>query len=219
MLDNDLTIKIAKTRGTYAGFDPEKVTEVDIRTKKAPEAIKALVGNQEINLTEVNSKSEFQNQENCYFFDQNYVVNPYLKEFSTDLKQTFLRIKIGQIDTSQNEIAIKIGGIDTSAKPVNSLPAEDDSLTTPTNLAQDEEKTTADSITVSWQPVANCDSYQLKVDNALYTNIKKASYTLSSLKPETEHTFMVRAVKSLKASPWGACVSCKTNKADKVEQK
>ena len=222
LLDNDLTIKIDKTKGTYAGFDPEKATEVDIRTKKAPEAIKALVGNQEINLTEVNSKSEFQNQENCYFFDQNYVVNPYLKEFSTDLKQKFLRIKLGQIDTSQNEIAIKIGGIDTSAKPVNSLPAEDDSLTTPTNLAQDEEKTTADSITVSWQPVANCDSYQLKVDNALYTNIKKASYTLSSLKPETEHAFEVRAVKDLKASPWGTRISCKTKKAkktDKVEQK
>ena len=219
LLGSDLTIQIAKTKGTYTSFDPEKTTEIDIRTKKAPKAVKTMVGNQEISLNEVNSIAEFRSQENCYFFDQNYLVNPYLKEFSTNLKQTFLRIKIGQTNTSQNEIAIKIGGIAISAKLVNSLPAEDDSLTSPTNLVQDDEKTTADSITVSWQPVADCDSYQLKIDNLLYTNIKKASFTLSNLRPETAHTFKVRAVKNLKASSWGARISCQTKKADKKEQK
>ena len=219
LLGSDLTIQIAKTKGTYTSFDPEKTTEIDIRTKKAPKAVKTMVGNQEISLNEVNSIAEFRSQENCYFFDQNYLVNPYLKEFSTNLKQTFLRIKLGQTNTSQNEITVKIAGIDTSATPVNSLPAEDDSLTTPTNLVQDDEKTTADSITVSWQPVADCDSYQLKIDNLLYTNIKKASYTLSSLKSESEHTFEVRAVKDLKASSWGTRISCQTKKADKKEQK
>lgn len=112
----------------------------------------------------------------------------------------------------QKEITVKIAGIATASVPVNELPIKNDDLIVPAELTQNDQKTTADSITVSWQPVSDCDSYQLKIDGLLYSNIKKTDFTLNNLKPETTHTFRVREIKEMTASSWGTKIICKTKK-------
>lgn len=210
--DSDLTIKINKAQGTYANFEPEKSTELSIKTNKVPGKIEVLIGNKEVHLTEAENLADFQKHANCYYFDQHYLTNPYLAEFSSNLEQKFLRIKLQQTNVCQKEITVKIAGIATASVPVNELPIKNDDLIVPAELTQNDQKTTADSITVSWQPVSDCDSYQLKIDGLLYSNIKKTDFTLNNLKPETTHTFRVREIKEMTASSWGTKIICKTKK-------
>ena len=211
--DSDLTIKINKAQGTYANFEPDKSTELSIKTNKAPGTIEVLIGNKEVHLTAAENLADFQKHDNCYYFDQHYLTNPYLAEFGSNLEQTFLRIKLQQTDVCQNEITVKVAGIAKASVPVNELPINNDALIVPANLTQNVQETTSDSITVSWQPVSGCDSYQLKIDGLLYSNIKKTDFTLNNLKPETTHTFQVREIQKMTASSWGTKIICKTKKA------
>ncbi|WP_420812400.1 DUF5110 domain-containing protein [Lactobacillus apis] len=210
LADNNLTIKLERTQGGYEGFDPEKVTELDIRTKKAPVAIEVKVGNDEVQLTEVSSIEEFEKQANCFYFDQHYLTNPYLKEFDPKLEQSFLRIKIGQVDVVQTNLTVNITGIDDTPVAVNKIPTANDTVAIPVELKQDETQTTDTAISVLWEPVLRSESYQLKIDHLLYTNIKKPQFTLNSLKPDTLHEFQVRVVTEKGVSAWSPKVNFKT---------
>lgn len=216
---SSLTVKINKAQGTYAKFDPEKTTELNIKTAKVPRTIAVLIGNKEVDLTAAENLADFQKHDNCYYFDQHYLTNPYLAEFGSNLEQTFLRIKLQQTNVCQNEITVEITGSASTAVPVNELPLKNEALIVPANLTQNDQKTTSNSITVSWQPVPSCDSYQLKIDGLLYSNIKKTAFTFSNLKPDTTHTFQVREIKELTASSWGAKIICKTKKAVSSKKK
>ena len=210
LADNNLTIKLERTQGEYEGFDPEKVTELDIRTKKAPVAIEVKVGNDEVQLTEVNSIEEFEKQANCFYFDQHYLTNPYLKEFNPKLEQSFLRMKISQTDIVQTDLTVNITGVDATPVAVNKIPAVNDTVAIPVELKQDETQTTDTAISVLWEPVLRSESYQLKIDHLLYTNIKKPQFTLNSLKPDTLHEFQVRVVTEKGVSAWSPKVNFKT---------
>ncbi|MEB3364179.1 DUF5110 domain-containing protein [Lactobacillus sp. R2/2] len=137
---SSLTIKINKAQGTYAKFDPEKTTELSIKTNKVPRTIAVLIGNKEVHLTEAENLADFQKHDNCYYFDQHYLTNPYLAEFSANLEQTFLRIKLQQTNVCQNEITVEITGIVSTAVPVNELPLKNEALIVPVNLTQNDQK-------------------------------------------------------------------------------
>lgn len=202
--DTDLTIKVAKTQGSYTGFEANKTTEFDVRTKTEPTSVTAKVADKTIRLTKVQNQRDFQARDNCYFFDQNYLTNSYLKDFDDNLTQTFLRIKIGKIDVSQNSITVKLTGINAAGVAVNELPAENDTIAAPTELTQDLAKSTSNSIAVSWQKMSGDETYNLKIDDILYTNILEPHFVLTNIKPATEHTFQVQVVKKEGASPWSA---------------
>lgn len=202
-VDNSkLTVTIDPLQGTYNGIELNRTTELNIRTKSAPTAISVKVGSKNIQLRQATSLEDYQKSNNVYFFDENYSTNSYLNNLGNDAKQKFLRIKIDKTDVSQNKITVLVSGINEQASPVNKIPAESSKLAAPTGLTQDTKKTTQNSIPVSWQPVSGSQSYNLKVDGVLYTNIKEPRFILNNVKAESAHTFQVQAVTENATSPW-----------------
>lgn len=199
-----LTINVAKTKGQYAGFEPNRTTEFAVKTTQEPATIKVKVGNKNISLRQAHDLADFNKSNNVYFLDQNYSTNSYLDKMAGAVKQTFLRIKLAATDVTRNSLTVSITGFNKDTAIVNQLPAENANIAQPTALKQDNEGTTENAITVTWNPVVDSTSYNLKVDGVLHTNIKETKFTLPNIKPESAHTFQVQAVTPNGASKWSA---------------
>lgn len=197
-----LTLKIGKTQGEYLGQENERTTEINIRTKSAPTAFKVKVGNKEVTLRQAENLEEFNKSTNVYFLDKDFLTNPYLKQFGDKLSQTFLRIKLDKTDVSQHDIEILIDGLDETANVENKIPNKNTKVPVPSGLKEDKTGTTSSSIGVSWNSVEGNQSYNIKVDGVIYTNIKDRKFILTGFKPETAHTFQVQTVTEKGTSPW-----------------
>lgn len=197
-----LIISIDPTTNEYSGIDTNRTTELNVRTQEVPSSISVKVGSKSIELRKASNFEDYQKSSNVYFFDENYLTNPYLKDIGTDLAQNFLRIKLEQTDVSQNGIEVTIDGIKDKSNPLNKIPPEDKNLAIPSDLSQDNEETTSSSIAVSWKPVAGSISYNIKADGVVYTGIKEPKFVLNNLKSESKHTFQIRTVTKTATSPW-----------------
>ncbi|MGE5474545.1 MAG: fibronectin type III domain-containing protein [Ignavibacteriales bacterium] len=74
----------------------------------------------------------------------------------------------------------------------------------PANIVAASEMT---SIGLAWDEVSGADSYDIQADNVLISGIQSTSYSHSGLKPDTEHTYKVRAVNSGGASDWSMLIT------------
>lgn len=200
--NSTLTINVAKTEGKYTGFEPNKTTEFNLKTNQLPATIAVKVGDQKLQLRQAKDIVDFTESENVFFCDQNYSTNSYLDNMAGAVRQTFLRIKLAATNVGQNTLTVVITGFKENTEIVNQLPVQNADIARPTDLKQDNDKTTENAISISWHPVAKSTSYNLKVDEVLYTNIKKAEFVLVNIKPQSAHTFQVQAVGSAGASKW-----------------
>ncbi|WP_310832564.1 glycoside hydrolase family 44 protein [Paenibacillus pedocola] len=93
-----------------------------------------------------------------------------------------------------------------SVSPVNGpiLPA-------PTNVKA---SLVVDTVTVTWDKVAEADSYEVEVDGAGILKVTGTSCVHIGLKPNTSHTYRVRAKKGSDAGPWSIAVSVKVPPAE-----
>lgn len=66
------------------------------------------------------------------------------------------------------------------------------------------------SITVTWDRVEGADSYDIMVDGLIVNNGKNSEFTHISLKPNTHHTYMVRAKNEECTGEWSSVVSAFT---------
>ena len=206
-----LTITVDPTKGTYQGMNPNKTTEFDIRTKSNPTTITVKIGSKDVKLRQASDLEDYQKSTNVYFLDNSYLTNSYLKDMGEGLKQSFLRIKLDKTDVTQNGIVVSLDGISEDANPVNKIPDESSEVKVPSDIKQDSDKTTKNTIAISWTPVDGSQSYNLKVDNVLYTNIKKPEFILTDLKPNSQHTFQVQTVTETAVSPWSDIQTFKSN--------
>ncbi len=208
--DTVLTINISKTTGTYAGFKESRPTELLLKTSHEPNALKVKLGTENIVLRKAQNRAEFEQAENVYYLDHDYTTNSYLAEIAQGLKQTFLRIKLAKTNIVQNAVTVTISGFENHEKIVNQIPANSMKIAQPTALHQNLDKTTANMIAVSWLPVADSTSYNLKIDNVLHTNIKETNYRLENIKPASAHTFQVQAITAAVASDFSPVKTFKT---------
>lgn len=65
-------------------------------------------------------------------------------------------------------------------------------------------------ITVTWDPVVGAAGYEIEVDGTIVDNGLSTTYVHTGLKPNTEHTYRVRAVNEGGASEWSEAVTAKT---------
>lgn len=106
--NSDLEIAVLPTSGSYKGMEKVKSTELIIRGKKYPSTLNVKCGTSNIQLRRANDVKNFQKSTNAYFLDQKYLVNPYLAEFSNELGQSFLRIKLEDMDVTKSEIIVSL---------------------------------------------------------------------------------------------------------------
>ena len=63
-------------------------------------------------------------------------------------------------------------------------------------------KTTAYTLTPTWQAVEGADFYEMEFEDMRYTNIRQTAYTFDLLEPEKEYHFHLRAVGKQGTSEW-----------------
>ena len=75
------------------------------------------------------------------------------------------------------------------------------------------ESNTWDSITLVWAAAEGASFYQIEVDgNKFWDTSKTSTFTKRGLRPETEHSFRVRAVRGNSVSEWSGAVKGRTQK-------
>ncbi|MDE5822724.1 MAG: discoidin domain-containing protein [Paramuribaculum sp.] len=199
-----LNIYIAPTEGSFEGFTPDQSTELIVNVTSEPKAVTARIGNSKVTLKKVTSQSEFESNENVYYYNP----APELNRFSTPgseasnvsiKKNAQLMIKIAKTDITKNSVAVEVKGF--RFEPSNNLLSAHGSLTAPVAQVAPE-AIEAYTLTPSWAPVANADYYEIEFNGLNYTNIRSNSLIFEDLQPETDYTFKVRAVNADGASPW-----------------
>lgn len=216
-VDNEtLTLTSDKAVGTYTGMVKERSTEYIVNVSKAPKSVTGNVAGKDVTFTEADTLEAYENAEgNVYFYDATpaVLVKNYATEGTTyaNIKDTAapkLRIKSAEkVDITANAFSVTVQGFE------NVQDLGDDvlntSIATPTGL---KDKTiTSESITTSWDAVADAVTYDIEVDKTVFRNIKTTEYTQYSLNYLTDHTYRVRAVTSNgNYSNWSDLVTIKT---------
>lgn len=199
-----LNIYVAPTEGTFAGFTPEQSTELIVNVTAKPISVTAKIGNTKVALKEVNSREQFEKEENVFFYNP----APELNRFSTPgseasklsiKKNPQLFIKIAKTDIAKNSVTVEVKGF--KFEYANNLLATHGTLAAPSAQIAPEDME-AYSLTPSWTPVENADFYEIEFHGLKYTNIRGTSLIFEDLTPETDYTFKVRAVNADGASPW-----------------
>lgn len=207
----NVAIHIQKTAGNYKDIVKERSTVLQIMASKNVESIKAVISEKNINIERVKTKNEFENNDNVYYFDQKFVVNPYLENFGKhELYQKFLRIKIEKTDVTESEIRIKIKGYSNKSEVFGSNSTVIESLKAPKYFTSFDEDTTATSITLRWT-VNNADYYEIERDgNTIFSNILGDKFTFNDFKYGSKHAFRIRSVSDKGVSKWSYSIVVET---------
>ncbi|XP_046972548.1 uncharacterized protein LOC124539269 [Vanessa cardui] len=196
----DLLITIYKTRKSYKNMVKERSTLIQIMASQEVENIKAAINGKSIILNKAGSLTEFENQDNSYYFDKDFYMNSYLSECN-ETKQKFLLIKIEKIDVTVNEIAIKL--IDfTNQGGVFGRFSLNKQLEQPKNLEVIDEEPTSSSICLKWDESSEANFYEIERDGVVFTNIKGNSFTFNDFAYGSKHNFRIRTVWNKTVSEW-----------------
>ncbi|MDF7639372.1 glycoside hydrolase family 31 protein [Lactobacillus sp. ESL0791] len=199
----ELTVIINPTAGTYAGMTAERPTELAIKTEQAPTAVSVAIAAKDVVLHEAKDLEDFQKSANSYFWDRQYVTNPYLREMGADLAQNFLRVKIAPVDISQDKIVLRVKGVKLQTDAVNELPTKKIALAGPAGLSD----SLALTAKLAWEPAdenLGRVTYNVKVDGLLYTGLPDPLLVLHDLRPASQHWYQVQTVTSSGYSGWSA---------------
>ncbi|XP_026748498.2 uncharacterized protein LOC113509377 [Galleria mellonella] len=201
--NKDLQIHINKTEGKYANMIKERCTVIRIMASKDIKTLKVAINGETIDIVKVQSQEEFDLKENVYYFNSDFIINPYLVELAgKEIHQSFLMIKIQTMDITKNDIQIKIHGYENESTIYGKYSTVDNSLKAPSALTANEHKITATTIPLHWPAVKESISYEIEKDNFVYTNIIGTDFTFDNLKSESKYSFRIRSVKNNTVSVW-----------------
>lgn len=211
---NTATITIHPTEGNFTGFVKDKATEFRINVSEKPKKISAKIGKNKVKLTEVNSISDFRNQENVFFYNDAINLNQFATPGSDFEKQTITKnpqiwVKLASTDITAHAITLSVEGF--IFNPADKYRVSTGILSSP--IAQiKEEDTEAYTVRPTWQPVDNADYYEIAFNNMIYSTIQDTSLLFDNLAAETTYAFQIRAVNKDGYSDWNDFnVTTKTN--------
>ena len=217
LVDETARIRILPTEGNFEGMVKEQTTEVRINLTKQPTKIVAKVGGKKVKLVEAATMKDFENGENCYYYEE----TPQLNKFATPgsemaalkvEKNPLLHVRLAKADITENETELEIKGYEF--EPADDLLTSTGKLETPKASLTDE-NITAYTLQPSWEKVAGADYYEIAYNGQLYSTIRNQHLLFGDLRPETSHSFKLRAVNKEGVSEW-AQLSAMT-KADPLE--
>ncbi|XP_013190982.1 uncharacterized protein LOC106135279 [Amyelois transitella] len=199
-----LHINIEKTKGSYERMVKERTTLLRIMASKPPSSqVKVAVNGVPLQLSEVKTLDDFDDHVNVYFFNDKYVINPYLEEFGHEkLNQKFLMIKIEKLDVTESHIQIKVGDFINKSEILHGESNFKESLQVPSEFAVKDEDVLPTSISPSWKAVDDAAYYEIERDGDLFTNIIGTKFVFGYLKYDSTHAFRIRSVNRHGHSSW-----------------
>lgn len=198
----DLHITIAETKGTYKTMVEERETRLQIMASNDVKKIKCAVNGENVALKKAETMDEYENNDDVYFFDEDFIINPYLGDVADVPRQKFLRIKMHKLNVTKSHIQIKISDFQNKSAIFGSISTIKQDIETPLGLQVLEDRNTPTSITLTWQPVKSVNLYEIERDGTLFINIKDTETTFEGFKYDSEHTFRVRAATDEGVSEW-----------------
>ena len=212
LVNGTATLTISRTESNYADFVKQKATQFNVNVSAKPTALTLRVGDETVELQEVDTLEAFNSGTNVYFYD----AMPNLNQFSTEgsalhgksiIKNPVVRVKTALNDVTQKSTILEVQGF-VMNNPAFVTPSRTEGEA-PTISAVDDQ-TTFDRVALAWNQVENATSYDLKVDGILYTNIKTNAFVHKDLKPETTHKYQVRAIVGDAYTQWSNELSANT---------
>lgn len=198
----DLFIHIHKAVGTYKTMVQQKTTILRIMISKPISHIKATINDVPLIITKCDSEKEFAAAESAYYFQNSFMINPYLEDLAGDaIKQKFLIVKLHKINVTSKEIHLKVKGYENKGEILGSNTFLNTALHVPTGLTVRDEDVTSSSITLRWDFVKGV-YYEIERDGTIFTNIVSTDFTVEDLEYDSEHKFRIRSANSQGVSKW-----------------
>lgn len=203
----DLLITIFKTKKSYKNMFKEKSTLIQIMASQDVENVKIAINGETLKLSKAKTSIEFNNQQNAYFFDESFCINPYLSEYS-NTKQKFLLIKIEKVDVTASEIQIKIIKFSNKKEIVGVFPVNE-TLEKPKHfeIKNKVKEILSLSISVQWDENKQADCYEIERNGVVFTNIIGHSFEFKDLVYGSKYTFRIRTILNKCASEWTDTIS------------
>ncbi len=206
--DGTATLDIAKSEGTYQGYDANRSTKFIVNVSKKPSAIKAFNGSTDLATKEVSSLEEFNKADEnttVWFFDKAPNLNQYgpkEEKFSSLAITTTPKVyvKLAKTDVSKEGQKVVVEGFENTVQLDADKLAE--SMAVPANLSAPSDGKTANTITLKWDAVSGATSYELLVDGTLYNMGAATTFKHTDLQYDSEHTYQVRSRNAQGYSAW-----------------
>ena len=201
----EVNIVVHNAEGDFPGFEKQKSTEFWVNMTKRPKKISVKVGKKNIKLREVQSKADFENSENVFYYEE----KPNLNTFSTKgsafeqtqiIKNPQLLVKVEETDVTLNPISLTIKGFEYA--PADRFKKSSGELSAPSSVSISEEKTKAYTLEPTWDKVDHADYYEIEFDGQKYSYIQDNHLLFEGLKPETNYVFKIRSVNKDGVSDW-----------------
>lgn len=206
----DLFIHVHKTDGSYKHIVKERSTLFRIMASEDIKHIKATINNEALDIPKVETEEEFLVKENAYYFNSEYIINPYLKNIGGDkLRQKCLFIKVQKTDVTKSDIHIKIKGFLNKSEIRGSNTDLNKSLHAPARFTVLDEDITPTSICLRWEP-EKIVYYEIERDGILFTNIENTEFTFDGFKFGSEHKFRIRSASNEGVSKWSYYITVST---------
>lgn len=197
-----LFIHVHKTKGYYKNIEKERSTILRIMASTPIEHIKSAINDKAIHISKVKTEREFIVTENAFYFKEDFVINPYLKELGGEaIKQAFLLIKIQKTDVTSNDIHLNIKGFQNKGKVFGSKTGFNPALRVPPGLTVRDEDIYPTSITLRWEPSKDI-YYEIERDGTIFTNIFDTKFTFEGFEYDSEHKFRIRSTNDEGVSKW-----------------
>lgn len=205
--NHKVTITVHATKGTFAGFEKIKSTEIRINVTQKPKQISAFVGSGKLKLKMVKSEEMLRKTPNSYYYAPAVELNRFATEGSafsrvSIRKKPMIYVNIQPTDITKNSIRILIDGFFFS--PINNRLTQTGTLNIPGGFSVSENDMTAYTLTPHWNLVPSADYYEIKFQDMLYSTIRENNLRFENLKPETRYQFQLRAVNKSGHSDWAS---------------
>ncbi|MDX8573394.1 discoidin domain-containing protein [Elizabethkingia sp. HX QKY] len=210
LVKDKAVVTVFPAKGNFDGQTKEKATEFRISVTAKPKNIIAKVGNKKAKLKEVTSLTEFEAQENVYYYNE----KPNFNRFSTKgtefervqiIKNPQIWVKTAKADITNQKVSLELEGY--KFDPENHLKITSGALTAPKNVQITDKNLEAYTVKPTWDKVPNADYYEIDFNGLKYSTIKDTELLFEGLTAETDYTFKVRAVNKDGASDWTSFVT------------
>ena len=202
----NVLISIESAKGNFEGFEPLQTTEFRINVVQMPKVLTAQVDGKKVALKAVYSLTDFEKEDNVYFYDE----KPNLNQFSTKgtafeqvvmLKNPVLRVKLAETDIRAHSLRLSLKGY--TLAPLHQTFRQKTTLEAPKAMLSDE-NTGAYTLKPSWEKIANADYYEILFNDVVYSTIKDTNLLFEDLQAATDYRFQIRAVNKQGYSDWSS---------------
>ena len=198
-----LTFDIDCTMARFPEFVKMQQTELRINVSKAPKKLTATVGGAKVKLAQVNTREEFEQGTNVWFYDAKPNLNRWVRAGEESvgevIKNPQVLVKLAATDVTENAVSVTVKGFEF--KTPNRLLVHHGKLAAP-QFNKQQSKAQAYTLQPAWDTVENADYYEVEHDGQIYSTIRALNHLFDDLAPVTNYSFRVRAVNADGASAW-----------------